>query len=157
MSITSERRVTDLDLRAVLLRSIAEKWDETIFRYDDLHGHTAVRSVTRTLEDSAMEYADPLLPRETVREWMEALRDATNALRDYELHGISPVDDEDLAGYSDDMILALLNQDVDDALFPLLHGTTSANACFECRRTHASVTTWRERLAGSSRCEEHQS
>lgn len=156
MTTVSERRVTDLDLRATMLRCIAEKWDQTIFDHDDRYGHTAVRTVTRTLEDSAMEYAHPLLPRETIREWLEALRDATNALRDYELNGISPVDDEDLAGYSDNMILNLLNQDIDDALYPLLHGTTPGNACFECRRTHANVTTWRERLAGSSRCEAHQ-
>lgn len=143
----------DTRSRAISLWTLAGKWDRTIFAADDLDVPTerTISELTRT----AAEYAHPLLSLTDIQALMETLRDALGAKDAYENNGISPIDDEDIAGYSPAMITALLDHDIDDALWPLLTGLSTAHACLRCRNRSANVWSWHPRLPGKSACEAH--
>lgn len=164
-TLAPDLRKNEVEQRAMMLQALAGRWDQAIMDNDVLNermgltqeaSNRAADRLVSSLTDLAAEYADPVMPREDIRMWMEDLRDAINALARWECGDGWDGDDTEKAYYSDDMVLALLHQDVDDATYPLLHGGPTDRACFTCRRTHANVWTWRQRIAGSSRCEEHQ-
>lgn len=144
-----------LDYRASMLRGLAERWDPCIFDHDrwlTAHQMTqAERNVSTdrlidTLTMSAAEYADPILPIRDIRSWMEELRDAVNALRRFEAgEGWDGDEDDEKHLYTDETVLALLNADIDYALWPLLNGMSTTNVCFRCSRSHRPPTSWNVR------------
>lgn len=160
-----ETRQYGLEQRAKALRGLAERWDGLIFDNDRWHAmhefsvaerNASTDSLIDRLTFEAAEYADPGLPLVEIRFSMEQLRDAVNALARFELgDGWEGADDE-RASYSPDMVLAMLNKDIDDALWPLLNGMSGMNVCFWCSRHKAEVTRWNVREAGSSRCTDCQ-
>jgi hypothetical protein len=133
----------NLEDRARVLRCIAANWDATAHRYEsDLNTDEA----HDLLIASAAAYAHPSLDVYSLREWMEALRDSLNDLVAWETQGYLPLSLEDRFHSLDcTPVLGIINGDIDDALYPLLNGVTTADKCVGCRRenlpAHVAGTT----------------
>jgi hypothetical protein len=165
MTLTTTHPGFTLDFRANILRGLAQRWDGMIFTHDmwlsqrDFTQAEKNASIDRLIDRltlGAAEYAAPDMPMADIRGYMEDLRDAVNALARFEVGDGWDGDDSEKAHYTDDMVLALLNQSVDDALWPLLNGMSGMNVCFWCSRHKSEVTRWNVREAGSSRCTDCQ-
>lgn len=164
LQLTDNRQA--VEHRADMLRGLAARWDETIFRFDQDHQSDCplegifgrdhcVNLIIDAMTSAAAEYADVLMPRVDIRSYMEELRDAVNALRRYETgNGWDGDEDDDMRHYSDDSVLSILNRDIDYALWPLLFGMSHLSVCFRCTRTPNS-TRWNSRIAGQPNCAAH--
>lgn len=157
-TVRTVRTYRTLDDRADMLRRLAERWDENIFHFDRRRA-TDPRlagmsddQVVMGLTLAAAEYAAPDLPLHEIRYGMEELRNLIGDLRNYECEGVWDGDPD----WTDDMVLARLNGDIDDALFPLLTGQPILSACWECRRVKAKVSDWAVREPNSVMCGAHQ-
>jgi hypothetical protein len=133
------------DDRAHALRCIASNWDALC---DTLTAGPHVlrpEEATDALITLVQRWAHPSLPSETVHEWMTELRNSVNDLTAYECQGYLPLNLEDRfpVHHDSEVVMGLINSDIDGALFPLLRGVTSADACTECRRVMGNVADWR--------------
>jgi hypothetical protein len=158
--------IQQLDHRADMLRGLAARWDDTIFRFDRTHPADCplegifgrdhcLNRIIDALTASAAEYADPGLPRVEIRAYMEDLRDAVNALTRYETgNGWDGDEDPERVYYNDETVLGILNADVDYALWPLLSGLSHLNVCFRCTRS-GRPALWQARVPGQPNCETH--
>lgn len=143
--------------REIMLKALGERWDELIYKFDDGRAFVPHGYMTQDLLlAAAKRYTHPDLTDEDVALWMESLRDALSALRNFECDGIVPpnMEDEAYANRSTDGIVEVLLNDVDDAIAPLLHGTP--HLCVKCRRLQPSVTHWHPAMEPTVWCAEHQ-
>ena len=140
------------------LRVLASRWDDIIGLLDDGPGWLLGYESEAMLMVLVKNYSHPALSSsELIGYWLD-LRDAVNAHSRWELDGVLPDTMDEAEAFlerSGAEISATLDNDVDLALSPLIHGLPVEAMCWPCRRQNAYVKSWRKALSGSLLCAVH--
>lgn len=152
--------LTDLNIedRARALVAWASRYDDILtVLTSDRRGYMSADRAVDSLAATAATFAHPLLSASTVNDLFRDLRDACSAKQAWDELGVLPMHLEDRftgGGYTE-AIEEALEQDINDALWPLLTGLSTAHVCRECQRTRPDVTDWQPMTIGS-RCDTHR-
>lgn len=121
------------------------------------HGWLTNDRADQALLNMIRPYVHPLLTGDlnNLNELWQALLQAVEARDTYETYGVLPDTVADLFPdeYPQERVEELLQQDVDQALAPLLFAQSSF--CDECRRVKCDVIYWKPAVYGL-RCEQHR-
>lgn len=144
----------DLERKATCLLKIAQEWNGLVEALtcgpdwmDDREAQAALLAMTYPfIHDSIRDNCLDLLNDLVVA--------STNHDRYMNRDGGLPEHIAEKYELSIEECQAALQQDVDDALFPLLTGRTTADVCVECRRVRSQVWMWRV-ATDMRRCDMH--